>query len=132
MSNIDPPKEFSSNYIGDPSITYIDDASLDVPLICKAPLLHGIGTWANVTYLVQWSANGVPLGNGERCPGGGAPCPRVDYIDFRLEGDRYKLGQTVSKQVSNRRPLSVEMLVATNYYLIIEDTKQASDHHNLE
>ena len=131
MSNIDPPKEFSSDYIGDPSITYIDDESLFVPLNCKAPLLHGIGTWANVTYLVQWFANGVLLGHGERCPGGGAPCPQVDYIDFTLKGDKYKLGQTVSKQVSNCKPLSVEMLVATNDYLIIEDMKQASGQRNL-
>ena len=104
MSNIDPPKEFSSDYIGDPRITYITDKSPFLPLICKAPLFHGIGMWANVTYLVEWFANGASLWHEERCPGGGAACPRVDYIDFRLEGDKYKLGQTVSKQVSNRKP----------------------------
>lgn len=118
LSNIDLPKEFSGDYIGDPSITYIVDKSLFVPLICKAQLFHGIGTWANVTYLVQWFANGAPLWHDERCPGGGASCPREDYIKFKLEGDMYKIGQTVSKQVT--KLLSVEMAVATNDY-IIED-----------
>ena len=99
LSNIDPPKEFSGDYIGDPSITYIDDKSLFVPLICKVQLFHGIGTWGNVTYLVQWFANGAPLWHDERCPGGGASCPQENYIKFKLEGDKYKIGQTVSKQV---------------------------------
>ena len=116
LSNIDPPKEFSSDYIGDPSITYIDDESLFVPLICKAQLFHGIGTWANVTYLAQWFANGAPLWHDERCPGGGGACPQEDYIKFRLEGRKYKIGQTVSKQVSEL--LSVEMAVATKDYMI--------------
>ena len=119
LPNIDPPKEFSSDYIGDPKITYIDvQGSPSVPLICKAQLFHGIGTWANVTYLVQWFANGAPLWHDERCPGGGASCPREDYIKFKIEGDMYKIGQTVSKQVS--KLLSVEMAVVTNDY-IIED-----------
>jgi len=83
-----------------------------VPLICKAPLFHGIGTWANVTYLVQWFANGAPLWHTERCSDGVASCPQEDYIKFKLEGDMYKIGQTVSKQV--------EMAVATKDY-IIED-----------
>lgn len=130
MSNIDPPKEFSSDYIGDPVITYIDNGSLNVPLKCEAPLFHGIGAWANVTYQVQWFADGVPFWHGERRLGGCDSCPVVPYIDFRLEGKRYKLGQTVSKHVS--KPLSVEMLVATNNYIIIEDMKQVSNQRNLE
>lgn len=113
LSNIDPPKEFSSDYIGDPSINYIVvQESPTVPLICKAPLFHGIGTWANVTYLVQWFANGEPLWHDKRCSDGVASCPQEDYIKFKLEGDMYKIGQTVSKQV--------EMAVASNDY-IIED-----------
>lgn len=120
MSNIDPPKEFPSDYIGDPNITYIVvPESPYVPLICKAPLFHGIGTWANVTYLVQWFANGVPSTRGMRCPNDAeASCPEVDYIEFKLFEEEYKIGQTVSYQVS--KPLSVEMPVATNDY-VIED-----------
>ena len=115
MSNIDPPKEFSSDHIGDPSINYIVvQESPSVPLICKAPLFHGIGTWANVTYLVQWFANGAPLWHEERCSDDVASCPKEDYIKFKLEGDKYKIGQTVSNYKQ------VEMAVATNDY-IIED-----------
>ena len=120
LSNIDPPTEFSSDYIGDPNITYIVvQESPFVPLICKAPLFHGIGTWANVTYLVQWFANGAPFWLEERCSGGG-PCPQKDHIVFRLEGNKYKIGQIVSKQ--GGKPLSVEVLVAKNDY-IIQDKK---------
>lgn len=85
-----------------------------MPLICKAPLFHGIGTWANVTYLVQWFANGAPLWHEERCSDDVASCPKEDYIKFKLEGDKYKIGQTVSNYKQ------VEMAVATNDY-IIED-----------
>ena len=118
MSNIDPPKEFASHYIGDPSITYVDDKSFKVPLICQARLFPGIGTWANVTYQVQWFANGAPLCPNEKCSGGDS-CSREDHIKFKLKGDKYKIGQTVSKQVS--KLLSVEMAVATKDYLIEEN-----------
>ena len=97
MSNIDPPKEFPSDYIGDPNITYVDDDPLEVPLICKAQLFHGIGTWANVTYLVQWFANGAPSKREIRCPDGGeGSCPVVAYLEFKLFEEEYKIGQTVS------------------------------------
>lgn len=122
MSNIDPPKEFSSDYIGDPSITYkVKNEPPSVRLICKAPLFHGIGTSKNVKYQVQWFANGAPLWN-ETCSGSirKDPCPRRDHVAFTLEENVYKLGQTVSKQ--GRKPLSVEMLVAKKNY-IIQDIK---------
>ena len=97
LSNIDPPKDFPSDYIGDPNITYVDDGSREVPLICKAPLFHGIGTWANVTYLVQWFANGAPSKREMRCSNDAeASCPVVDYIEFKLFEEEYKIGQTVS------------------------------------
>ncbi|CAH3193587.1 unnamed protein product, partial [Porites evermanni] len=113
----DPPKEFSSDYIGDPKITYIDvQESPSVPLICKAQLFHGIGTWANVTYLVQWFANGATLRHDERCPGGGASCPREDYISFKLEGDMYKIGQTISCNISAKFTTSPKNVWSTPKY----------------
>lgn len=97
FSNIDPPREFPSDYIGDPNITYFDDRwSHKVPLLCKASLFHGIGEWKNITYMVQWFASGVLIKHDEKCSGGELRCPRGKYIVFRLKGREYKIGQTVS------------------------------------
>ena len=101
FSNIDPPREFPSDYIGDPSITYFDDGGLHVPLICKVSLFHGIEKAMNVTYMVQWFANGVLIKHGEKCSGVKSPCPSVDYLAFRLKGKEYKIGQMVSHWVES-------------------------------
>lgn len=89
--------------MGDPVIKYLpaaEDAS--VTLICEVPLLNEIGKRKNVKYRIEWSAGGETLKTDEQCstvPGGenAAPCPNANRITFRLPGNKYKIGQSVSK-----------------------------------
>ena len=96
FSNIDPPKQFPSDYIGDPNITYFDDGEGHVPLLCKASLFHGFQNSMEITYMVQWFANGVFIKHQQRCP-----CLSKDSIVFKLPGDEYKIGDMVSHWVES-------------------------------
>ena len=69
-------------------------------LICKVPILNGIEKWKNVTYRIQWFAEGQILLSDTICgpiPAGQentGPCPKKD-LESKLSGDLYKIGQSV-------------------------------------
>lgn len=113
----DPPALFSRDNLGLPEITYVPlskDNSNDfyaedevpVTLVCKVALLNGIEKWGNVSYLIEWFADGKSLKNETRCgvrPGSAhkLPCPpNQAQIDFKLLGLEYKIGHMISCQVS--------------------------------
>ena len=98
------PAEFSSDNLGDPSITYLDDAEVEVSLVCEASILKGIEKWLNVTYRVEWFAEGKSLKSEVICGGlipgeqHQAPCQSVANakVHSTLESSKYKVGQWVS------------------------------------
>ena len=113
----DPPALFSRDNLGLPEITYVplsNDNSNDVyaledvpvTLVCKVALLNGIEKWANVSYLIEWFADGKSLKNETRCgvrPGSvhTHPCPpNQAQIDSKLHGLDYKIGQMVRTDTS--------------------------------
>lgn len=67
---------------------------------CKVNILNGIEMWKNVTYKIDWFAEGKLLYSESRCDGlpVGAihnnPCPGGE-IESKLTGEKYKLGQWV-------------------------------------
>lgn len=97
----------SSDNLGNPVINYTtpEEGTARVPLICEVPLLNGIEKWRNLTYRIEWFANGSSLRIEERC-GGNFPagkehnesCPNTTSIHSRLPGN-YSIGQWVSKAV---------------------------------
>ena len=109
----EPPQEFDSKYLGNPVIEYKkqeDQAVLDrdptaVSLLCKVQLLHGVETWDNVTYKIEWFSEGKRLqdptfrcqvANGVRKHD--AACPNDNLLVSQLlPGDSYKAGMWVSK-----------------------------------
>jgi len=108
----DPPAQFSSDNFEFPEITYselprddvgenIDPAS--VTLLCKVAILNGIEKWTNVSYLIEWVAEGRTLKNETRCevqPGqtNGNPCPDQE-LTSQLPGENYRIGQSVSVEI---------------------------------
>ena len=119
----DPPAQFSSGNLGLPKITYVklpdDNVGTDVKaasviLLCKVAILNGIEKWRNVSYLIEWVAEGTTLKNETMCevkPGqtNKYPCPghRRDLIS-RLPSEKYTVGQSVriknlTKLVSPRK-----------------------------
>ena len=98
------PAEFSSDNLGDPSITYLDDAEVEVSLVCEASILKGIEKWLNVTYRVEWFAEGKSLKSEVICGGlipgeqHQAPCQSVakGEVHSTLGPYKYKIGQWVS------------------------------------
>ena len=71
-------------------------------LICEVPLLNGVQNWKNVTYRIEWFADGNSSKTEKMCstvPGGenAAPCPNAASVTSRLPGKLYKIGQWVSK-----------------------------------
>ncbi|XP_067042015.1 von Willebrand factor D and EGF domain-containing protein-like [Acropora muricata] len=111
----DPPAPFSSSNLGLPEISYIKLPSdyvgtelraASVILFCKVNLLNGIKDWRNVTYLIEWVAEGRTLKNETMCevkPGqtNKFPCPgRRQHLISRLQGDKYTIGQSISCKVS--------------------------------
>lgn len=69
-------------------------------LSCKGALLNGIGQWKNVTYLIEWVAEGKTLKNETICDvqlgkTHKDPCPNEAQIISKLHGLQYKIGQWV-------------------------------------
>ena len=100
----DPPTKFSSDDLGDPSITHLDEDEVEVSLVCEASILRGIETWLNVTYRIEWFAEGKSLKREVVCGGlppgeqHKAPCQSVANGNVRsiLEPSKYIIGQWVS------------------------------------
>ena len=100
----DPPTKFSSDYLGDPSITYLDGTDIAVSLVCEASIFKGIEKWLNVTYRIEWFAEGKSLKSEAICGGllpgeqHQAPCQSVANakVHSTLEPSKYKIGQWVS------------------------------------
>ena len=102
----DLPTEFSSDYLGEPTITYryLDDNEMKVSLLCNASIFKGIEKWLNVTYRIEWFAEGKSLKSEVVCgglpPGGQhqAPCQSVANAEVHstLEPYKYETGQWVS------------------------------------
>lgn len=102
-----PFEKFSSDNLGDPVISYAPGEDVAVTLTCEVPLLNLVGTWNNVTYRIEWYAEGKTLLTYERCNVGNcngkknnAPCPNANSIQSKLKGTLYKIGQSVSNSKS--------------------------------
>ena len=108
----DPPAQFSSDNFGFPEITYVELPSDDdgenidvasVTLLCRVAILNGIETWKNVSYLIEWVAEGRTLKNETRCevqPGktNVNSCPGQELAS-QLPGENYTIGQSVSVEI---------------------------------
>ena len=111
---LDPPAQFSSDNFEFPEVTYIELPSdyvganfnaVSVTLLCKVAILNGIEEWRNVSYLIEWVAEGRTLKNETICevqPGktNKNPCPNQE-LTSRLPGDKYTIGQSVSVEKFN-------------------------------
>ena len=101
---LDPPAEFSSGDLGDPTITYLNDTEVEVSLVCEASIFKGIEKWLNVTSRIEWFAEGKPLKSEEVCGGllpgeqHNTPCQSVANarVHSTLEPSKYNIGQWVS------------------------------------
>ena len=77
---------------------------MEVSLVCEASIFQGIEKWLNVSYRIEWFAEGKSLKSDEVCGGlrpgelHHAPCQSVANAKVRsiLEPSRYKIGQWVS------------------------------------
>lgn len=104
--SIDFPKEFSSDNIKNPEIIVQEGENVSVTLLCKANILNGIASWKNVTYKIEWFAEGNSLQVEKIC--GGIPpgssnddaCPNGPLVS-KLSGSKYKIGNWVSRNNSN-------------------------------
>ncbi|XP_022804687.1 uncharacterized protein LOC111341906 [Stylophora pistillata] len=96
----DFPREFSSDNINNPEIVVQDipeDNTVSVTLLCKVNILNGIASWRNVTYKIEWFAEGKSLQVETIC--GGIPpgslnekaCPDGTLVS-KLPGSKYKIG----------------------------------------
>ena len=108
----DPPAQFSSDNFGFPEITYIELPSNDVgenvnaasvTLLCKVAILNDIEKWRNVSYLIEWVAEGRTLKHETRCevqPGqtNENSCPGQE-LSSQLPGEKYTIGQSVSVEI---------------------------------
>ena len=71
-------------------------------LICEVDIRNGIEKWKNVTYRIEWFAEGTSLKSETKCDGvpvGGSntkACPN-GKLTSTLPGNLYKIGQSVSK-----------------------------------
>ncbi|XP_067041993.1 von Willebrand factor D and EGF domain-containing protein-like isoform X3 [Acropora muricata] len=109
----DPPAQFSSDNLGFPEITYIklpsDDVgenlnAASVTLLCKVAILNGIEKWKNVSYRIEWVAEGRTLKEETRCvvqPGetNKNSCPDQE-LTSQLPGEKYTIGLSISCKVS--------------------------------
>jgi len=112
----EPPQVFDNKYLGNPVIGYkenedqtvLDSDSTAVSLLCKVQLLHGVETWDNVTYKIEWFSEGKRLqeptlrcqvANGVR--NHDAACPDENILVSQLvPGVSYKPGMWISCNVS--------------------------------
>ena len=106
----DPPAQFSRDNLGLPEITYIELPSDDVggdlneasvTLLCKVTILNGIEKWKNVSYRIEWVAEGRTLKEETRCevqPGqtNKNSCPPEQELTSQLPGEKYTIGLSVS------------------------------------
>jgi len=108
---LDPPQTFSSENLGDPEISLIPvEEHVEVTLLCRVMVLNGIENWTNVSYKIEWFAEGESLhseslSEEEICGGlpngavNGQPCPGEDgELVSRLSGTQYKIGQWVRSE----------------------------------
>ena len=103
------PVKFPRSYLIRPSITHKDEKGAGVTLVCKVPINPTIMHWKNVTYVVNWYADGRHVyTEPEFCKptneGAGAndqPCPGKNEIRSYLRGvgKNYYPGQWVSNFV---------------------------------
>lgn len=99
MDNLGLPEvTHAPHLLGEGAVVPMNEVPVD--LICKGALLNGIGQWKNVTYLIEWVADGKPLKTEKKCdvrPGKTHkdPCPNKAQIDSKLDGLKYKIGQWV-------------------------------------
>lgn len=87
-----------------------DEEEVDVTLLCRVKVLNGIENWKNVSYRIEWFAEGESLQSEfldeEVICGGlpngainGLPCPgEAGELVSRLSGTNYKIGQWVRSQ----------------------------------
>lgn len=115
---LDLPQEFSSDDLDDPEIAVADGEEIAVTLVCKVNILNGIANWKNVTYRIEWFAEGNLLKTETFCgniPIGGqnpSPCPDATLIS-QLSGEDYTVGSWVrSFKIT---PLSLSILVLWNH-----------------
>ncbi|XP_068719980.1 uncharacterized protein [Montipora capricornis] len=110
----DPPVKFSRENLGLPEISSVAEGpGASVTLVCKVAILNGIEKWKNVSYLIQWFAEGEILNNETICGGllpgrtNNKPCPNQNIIS-KLPGKFYKIGQSISCEVSAKFTTSPE------------------------
>ena len=73
-------------------------------MVCEASILKGIEKWLNVTYRIEWFAEGKPLKSEEVCGGlfpgeqHNTPCQSVANakVHSTLGPYKYEIGQWVS------------------------------------
>ena len=101
MFSIDHPHAFSSDNLGDPVITYKEnEEAVEVTLICKVDVHNGIEMWKNVSYMIEWFAEGRSLQKETKCgglPRGGTnanSCPGGELVS-QLPGSKYNISQWV-------------------------------------
>ena len=125
LSLSDPPANFSNNNLGLPEITYVelsgDDAGEDVDkvpvtLLCEVAILNGIEKWKNVSYRIEWVAEGRTLKEETRCevqPGevNENSCPDQE-LTSQLRGEKYTIGLSVS--VDSLMKLKIQKYSAWN------------------
>lgn len=97
---LDPNEEFSSDNLADPTITFVGNGTVDVSLLCKSSILNKTEKRKDVTYRIEWLADGKSVKNDSKCDGplGEKPCQSVwnATIQSILEPSKYKIGQRVS------------------------------------
>ncbi|XP_068690653.1 neurogenic locus notch homolog protein 1-like, partial [Montipora foliosa] len=109
-----PPATFSNDNLGFPEISYVDEEDVFVTLICKVAILNGIEKWKNVSYSIEWFAEGKTLQNETICGGllpgkeNQNPCPDKENLASRLPGENYIIGQSISCKVSAKFTTSPE------------------------
>ena len=71
---------------------------MEVTLLCEVNIFNGVEKWKNVTYRIDWFAEGKSLKSEEICPGNGEPCHSVSSakVHSTLEHSKYRVGQSVS------------------------------------
>jgi len=100
----DPPTKCSSDELGDPSITYLDEDEVETSLVYEASIFRGIETWLNATYKIEWFDNGKSLKREEVCCGlppgeqHKQSCESVANAKVRsiLKPSKYTIGRRVS------------------------------------
>ena len=93
-------------------------------LVCKVPILNGVEKWKNVTYRIEWFAEGKTLKSETSCgglaPGGinDDPCPNVELKSL-LPGNLYNIGQSVSftKSLKEQYPCFTMILRGSKTHL---------------